>query len=327
MPLFIPFLLMGGASVLGSLGVKKGYAGINSMREAKALGERVQERHQCFIARVHSTRDEVNAEAARYGKLKLEMRQKSFGRLLRLLEQLAQRAGLESMAFLKSVDVQQEELADFKVQYLEAESTLKGVLTAGVAGATAASTAYTMAGLVGVASTGTAISGLSGAALTNATLAWLGGGSLAAGGFGMAGGMVVLGGVVAGPALAIGGFLLASEGEKALTKAQAYAAEVERAIADLEKLVVFLRGIERRLIELRNLVTALRTRLDAQLDELEHLASNFDINKRAHCEQLRMAMQLAKALSEVMKTPVLDAEGQLNTETVRLISEYQDLAT
>lgn len=42
------------------------------------------------------------------------------------------------------------------------------------------------------AGTGTAISSLSGAAATNATLAWLGGGSLASGGYGVAGGMIAM---------------------------------------------------------------------------------------------------------------------------------------
>lgn len=63
------------------------------------------------------------------------------------------------------------------------------------AGATVAiggkSAALGIAGL-GHASTGTAISSLSGVAATSAKLAWLGGGSLAAGGFGVAGGTAVL---------------------------------------------------------------------------------------------------------------------------------------
>src|SRR5699024_12634359 len=52
------------------------------------------------------------------------------------------------------------------------------------------------------------LSGLSGAAASNATLAWLGGGALSAGGYGVAGGTLVLGGVVAGPALAVGGLIM-----------------------------------------------------------------------------------------------------------------------
>jgi hypothetical protein len=88
--------------------------------------------------------------------------------------------------------------------------------------------------LWGVASTGTLIGSLSGAAAWNATLAWLGGGSLAAGGGGMALGSLVLGGITVGPAVLIGGFVLAGEGEKALTKAREYEAQVNTAIANIE---------------------------------------------------------------------------------------------
>lgn len=76
-------------------------------------------------------------------------------------------------------------------------------------GATA--TALSGAAALGTASTGTSIATLSGAAAQNAALAWWGGGSLASGGFGMTGGMVVLGGigtVAAAAAFAATGYVL-----------------------------------------------------------------------------------------------------------------------
>ena len=54
------------------------------------------------------------------------------------------------------------------------------------------------------AGTGTAISSLSGAAATNATLAFYGGGTVASGGFGVAGGALVVGGAVAIVAIGVG---------------------------------------------------------------------------------------------------------------------------
>ena len=75
-------------------------------------------------------------------------------------------------------------------------------LSAGLATAT---TTYFLVGEMAAASTGTAISTLSGAAASNATLAWLGGGTLAAGGGGVATGTLVVGGLVAIPALAMMG--------------------------------------------------------------------------------------------------------------------------
>lgn len=95
-------------------------------------------------------------------------------------------------------------------------------------------------GLLATASTGTAISSLAGAAATNATLAWFGGGALAAGGLGMAGGTAVLGGLVAGPALAVGGFMLANKAEEALEKARDYETKADNAIAGLNRIIAYL---------------------------------------------------------------------------------------
>ncbi|MDP5145923.1 hypothetical protein ORI98_05660 [Shewanella sp. ULN5] len=55
---------------------------------------------------------------------------------------------------------------------------------------------WSLVSTFGAASTGTAIASLSGVAATNATLAWFGFGSIAAGGFGMALGQVVLAGIL-----------------------------------------------------------------------------------------------------------------------------------
>lgn len=64
------------------------------------------------------------------------------------------------------------------------------------------------------ASTGTAIASLSGVAATNATLAWFGGGALTAGGLGMAGGTLVLGGIVVGPVLAAAGLIMNAKADE-----------------------------------------------------------------------------------------------------------------
>ena len=83
------------------------------------------------------------------------------------------------------------------------------------------------------ASTGTPIAALSGIAAYNATLAAIGGGSLAAGGFGMAGGAMVLGSVVAAPVIAIAGWAFSSYGEDALKDAKKARVEVDDAIKKL----------------------------------------------------------------------------------------------
>ena len=111
------------------------------------------------------------------------------------------------------------------------------------AGALAGLAAYGSVGLVASASTGTAISTLSGVAASNATLAWLGGGTLAAGGFGVTGGMVVLGGVVAAPVLLVGGLLLASKGEEAKENARSNVAKAKAAAETMKTAEIAARAI------------------------------------------------------------------------------------
>lgn len=326
MPLFVPVLLLGGSALVSALGLKKGYDGVSSMREAGAAGEQAEARHRRHLRLVDDARQCVNKDAERYGKHVLDVRTNTFGRLLRLLEQLKQRGGRDVLKLFESADVTHRVLADFRAQYFEAFSTVKGLAAAGAASAASMSATYSAVGLIGVASTGTAISGLSGAAATNATLAWLGGGSLAAGGFGMAGGMVVLGGIMAGPAIAITGFMFASQGEKALTKASEYVAKVDRAIADLDAVIAFLQKVQIRIREMDDLVVQLDQRLDHELGNLESEIATFSIKKSAHAKKLRATLALATALSEIMRTPVLTEDNELNLATASVLAKYRHLA-
>jgi hypothetical protein len=90
--------------------------------------------------------------------------------------------------------------------YMDATTAVRtGIAGVVGAGASAVATTGAMAavGAYGTASTGTAIASLSGAAAQNATLAWFGGGAASAGGFGTAGGVVVLTAGVAIVAIAV----------------------------------------------------------------------------------------------------------------------------
>ncbi|KYM38813.1 hypothetical protein [Fusobacterium necrophorum] len=102
----------------------------------------------------------------------------------------------------------------------------------------------------GAASTGTAIASLSGAAATNATLAWLGGGSLAAGGGGMAMGSVVLGGIVAIPALAITGIFSHLKANKKIKEIEEKIYEVREATYKIKDNISGMEFAEKRASEI-----------------------------------------------------------------------------
>jgi hypothetical protein len=103
-------------------------------------------------------------------------------------------------------------------------------------GAAAGVGSWTLVSAFGIASTGTPIVMLSGVAATNATLAWLGGGALAAGGGGMAAGVVTLGGLVAIPAVLFSAYFAHKEANRIIKEINPKIKEMSDAMAQFRSL-------------------------------------------------------------------------------------------
>ncbi|GAB1539902.1 hypothetical protein NUACC21_25700 [Scytonema sp. NUACC21] len=137
----------------------------------------------------------------------------------------------------------------------------------------------------------------------------------------MALGTVVLGGITFLPALAIGGFFAAREGEKAMTKAREYEAKVNKAITEMNAAKDYSQKIKQRITELKGIFESLNTRAVAGLNELE--SQPFD--SKSDAEKFQQVAMVMKGLVEILKTPVLNSEGKLNTGTVTIIEKYRIL--
>jgi len=267
----MPIPLILGAIALGTAayGAFKGTEGINNMNQANEIGQRAQKHYEKAVSLLQSDWESTNKLAEEYGQQQLNVKIHTIGRFVAFIEQIGQRAK-QDMEFLEGLDgISFQQIEDYKVDVMQAEQFLKGGIQAVVAGTAAGQAATGLATSVGVASTGAAISGLSGAAAWNATLAWLGGGSLAAGGGGMALGTIMLGGITVGPALAVGGFVIAGKGEKALTDAENYKSKVNTEIKNIRKARDFLQMVRRRIDELRFVVENLNKRAIFSLEQLE----------------------------------------------------------
>jgi len=83
-------------------------------------------------------------------------------------------------------------------------------------------------------------------AATNATLAWLGGGTLATGGLGVAGGTMMLGGIVASPLLLVTGLALSAKGKQELENARGDAAKVRVAVAEMATVREVMKAVAAR---------------------------------------------------------------------------------
>jgi hypothetical protein len=237
----LPIILWGAAAALVATGVVKGAGAISTLNEAKEIGERAERRHRSKKRELEETRDETNMKFEELGRLKKDIFLNQIKHVIDIIRQMKD-AGSKLQGFDSTFSVEEvRKLEKMVALSLELDS---GIMAGAVGGTLAGLGAYGSVGLLAAASTGTAIGSLSGAAATNATLAWLGGGSLAAGGFGMAGGMLALGGIVAGPALAIGGFMLAGKAEEAMTQAREYRADVDEAVEKMELIEEGLKGLQ-----------------------------------------------------------------------------------
>lgn len=185
--------------------------------------------------------------------------------------------------------------------------------------------------LLATASTGTAITSLGGVAATNATLAWLGGGSLASGGFGMAGGMMVLGGIVAGPALAVFGHILGSKGETALNNALGNM-EQARTVADQANLMADkLKAIE-TVTSLANktfseISTQLRYAVRAMKNTIENNGTDFSGFSLEDKQNVFLSVKFAQLLKAMIDTPMLDEEGKLVLATEKRLHNIAAVAS
>ncbi|MBE9126106.1 MULTISPECIES: hypothetical protein [unclassified Coleofasciculus] len=318
----IPIILGVAAIATAAFGVVKGAEGVSDMQAAEKIGKSAHERHECVVSQLKAEWKATQKLAEEYGQLQLDVKMHTIGRFVAFIERIGQRGSQSDKRFLEEFEgVSILQIEEYKAAALEAERFVKGGFNAlGAAAATSQGTVG-LIGLFGTASTGTAISGLSGAAAWNATLAWLGGGSLAAGGGGMALGTIVLGGITVGPALAIGGFVLASQGEQALTKAREYEAKANKEITKINEAKDFLQQVRRRITELSNLVENLNHNAVLGLNELE--SQPFDCKRDAR--KFQQVGLLAKALTEIMKNPVLDSEGNLNSITDNIKEKYSYL--
>lgn len=320
----MPFPIIIGGIVIGVsaiTGVYKSYRGGSRMKEAKRIGDSAHGRYQRAVRNLDSRREKTHEAATCYGTFIKQCLTTTVCQLAEFLTALQKRPGMRTIPMPDEIEVNASTLEQFRAKYLDAPADLLGAASALTAGAAAGASALGMVGLFGTASTGAAIAGLSGVAATNATMAWLGGGSLAAGGLGMAGGAVVLGGIAVAPVLLVTGFVLASKGEKKLTEAHAYEAKVDQQVSKTLELQATLGQIDVRIEEMKGVLGALNQRAEGALKALD--ASTFSKESKMDMKNLTVALQMVKAMTEVMRTPVL-VDGEVSEESGRVVIKYRN---
>ena len=319
----IPFILGVVAVGTGGYGIKKGLDAKENMEKAKRTNERAQELSDSTERRINNVRESTNYSLEQLGKTKI------------LIMSENMKEFVDNFSRIKNVDINDsvglDELRGFKpdsqdfLDMKEASFKISELAQGGV-GAIAAGTltavgAYGAVGALATASTGAAISGLAGAAATNATLAWLGGGALAAGGYGMAGGMMVLGGIVAGPALAIGGAFMASKAESALNDARSNYDKARRFEQEGENICSALRAVKDRATQIEYLLEDLDEHLNYSISKMSAIidarGTDWNSYRPDDKKNIGIAAQLAKTVKIVIDTSLLKENGELDDHGTR----------
>ncbi len=140
------------------------------------------------------------------------------------------------------------------------------------------------------------------------------------GGVGGLAGMAVIGGLVAGPALAILGALSADEMEEKLEKAKAYHSQVEEAVKKADVIIDQFQAIEK--------MAKLFTRQIAKCDALLFLLSqdaiatmkkhNYNTSRynQKEKDQLCVTVSTLSSLSAFLRVPIMDEHQKLNKKAI-----------
>ena len=321
----IPFIL--GAIAIGTAaaGVGAGVKGIMNNNEANDINSLANTTIDTAKEKLDKARNATFYSLEALGREKIYVFDVTIKRFIESFEKLknvdiSDSVGIDEINKLKFDKAYFNELKECSLQVT---SMLAGGIGGVGAGALAAFGAYSATMTFAAASTGTAIASLSGVAATNATLAFLGGGSLAAGGLGMAGGMAVLGGLVAGPALAVMGFVALGASSKKLDDAYSNLAEAGRIAEELETLRVSTNFIRRRAQMFERLLIRVDSLYSEAIDNLEEVINEFGTDYGSYSEDAKKVVasniKLTQTIKAILDTPILTDDGSISEESTKLL--------
>ena len=315
----------------GAVGLYKGGKAIIDNNAASDINDAADEIVQKANKRLETTRSACQSALEDLGKHKVEALEKNVRDFLHTFNQI------KNVDFAHDGDLDNMALRDFDTSILnDMAESISMIASAGLgagggalSGALVAFGAYNGTMLFAAAGTGTAISSLSGAAATNATLAWLGGGTIASGGMGVAGGVMALQALVAGPALLAAGWYMGSKAETNLNNARSNKEKARKYEADAEQDITLANGIGSMAIKASEVLSILRTYARRNLNTLKTVIKEQGVDYAQYNQEGKLSVMKNVKIMQVIKTlidtPLLDKDGNLLGDTssnLNAIAQY-----
>ena len=325
----IPFLFIGIGAGAAALGIGKTVKAGIDQKDANETNNRAQNLANQATQAANRSREASGKAVTDLGKQKIFVLDHSMKPFIESFEKLRNVELTNSIGMdeLKNFKIDKQSLDELKEMSSMATSLLSGAASGAALGAITAFGAYGGAMAFGAASTRTAIATLSGAAATNATLAFLGGGSLAVGGLGMAGGTAVLGGLVAGPALAVMGFVLGAKASANRDAAYSNLAKAHEYEEEMKTVRTLCSGIRMRATMFERLILKLNAIFEPLVISLERTIaeSGTDFSRYTPQQKATVAagLSIAGAIKAVLDTPILSEDGKLTEESGQIFAPTQ----
>ena len=329
----IPLLFGVIAATTAAVGLGKGVKGAIDTKEAMGVQERAEDILNRAQSNIEKIKNDTNEVIQQLGRAKLQSSANELKTFVDIFSQiksvhLEDSVGLDELSKLNITD---ELLSEMKKVALGATDVIGSGIAGVGAGALLGWGTYGGVMALGTASTGAAIGGLSGAAATNATLAWLGGGALAAGGGGMALGTMVLGGIIAGPALLVAGGIFGSKAKEKLNNAYSNLSEAKKIESQLKSAGDELWIIIKNAKQLQEIIRALQTLLrkaNKEMEKVTEKSNNWAEYTRYDKDKVIGAMKTAQLLKKIIDIPLLTEDGALTREVKEIMkdNELLDLA-
>lgn len=313
-------------------GIRRGLNARGKINQTKQISQEIKSIVSMSESKLDNHKKSTISSLEELGKTKLTIMSTSMKKFVDTYTKL-KKVNFKDVDLKELEDFEPEDASvkDLSVATIDASNLTVSGLTSLGTGTFISVAAYgsVMYGGLATASTGTLIGTLHGAAATNATLAWFGGGSLAAGGLGMTGGMVVLGGLVAGPAIFVGGWLLDRDAEKKLYEALGKKDEAKNFEAQVNKIVTELNRITDRCKQIIDILNRLNAMFILKVKKLEQVVelsgNNFENYTESEQKVVILSAMLAKTIKIILDAPLFTEDGKLTCASKNIVEVFKDV--
>ncbi len=288
----LPFILAGVALAAAGYGVKKGIDASETADKVNEIVKEAEDLKEGAKNRVEFAESDYKNALMRLGEKKFHAISHGVSRFVEHFNQLK-----GHQFFVKDSDMQ-----DLHKQVSVAQNFSEQLNASGMSEESAI---------------GGMFAGYGGLCVSSWTTGAMLGGGLTMGGLA---GMAVIGGLVAGPALAILGAISADEMEKKRDDAKAYHSQVEEAVKKADAIIDQFQAIEK----MAKLFTRQITKCDALFFSLSQDAiatmkkHNYDTSRynQKEKDQLCVTVSTLSSLSAFLKVPIMDEHQKLNKKAI-----------